>query len=217
MTFYNGSVSSLRMGKMPGWQIAIYNKRREVLKRRKEKEFWWEVWGLDPKNRNNIVWRAELRAGKNALRKAQIDRFEDLDTRLPNLLLWTLQKAQLKAPGQIDSNRTRQHSHELWHAVEAEVRRAFAHQEPAIKPERIVEIHRAALREIIEQQVKGSVATLALAMGIPPERAHTLDMYYARLVRDGTKQDPEAFARKYAQRQERHHFIQPNRRSSGAT
>lgn len=59
-------VESVTIGKMPGRQLIVYDKRREAIERRKR--FWFERWGLDPTDRDVDVWRVEVRLGKKHLK-----------------------------------------------------------------------------------------------------------------------------------------------------
>jgi len=73
----SGRTTSVTIGKMPGRQVIVYDKREEVLKRRKRE--WPLIWnatlqaaGLAPLDlcdrATSQVWRVELRLGKDALR-----------------------------------------------------------------------------------------------------------------------------------------------------
>jgi hypothetical protein len=72
----SGRVTSVTVGKMPGRQVIVYDKRAEVIAR--HKPGWWEIWnaerlrvGQPPLNQDDPtecrVWRVELRAGKHHL------------------------------------------------------------------------------------------------------------------------------------------------------
>ncbi len=69
--------TSVTVGKMPGRQVTIYDKRLEVTDKRKP--IWWELWNanlnseglppLDPKDRSESqIWRVEVRAGKRIMK-----------------------------------------------------------------------------------------------------------------------------------------------------
>ena len=64
----SGGYTSATIGKMPGRQIIVYDKRREVIE--KSKPIWWDIWNatlsaqglppLDPSDRENSrVWRID--------------------------------------------------------------------------------------------------------------------------------------------------------------
>jgi hypothetical protein len=73
----SGRTTSVTIGKMPGRRVIVYDKREEVMKRRKHE--WLLIWNanleaaglppLDLADRDaSTVWRVELRLGKDALR-----------------------------------------------------------------------------------------------------------------------------------------------------
>ena len=100
----SGRVTSVTVGKMPNRQVIVYDKRKEVIARRKV--HWWEIWNaclahrgeppLDPKDREGSqVWRVELRAGKSHLKKRWGGKtWADLDDKLGSLLLKTLDEVR---------------------------------------------------------------------------------------------------------------------------
>lgn len=44
-----GRCESVTIGKMPGRQVIIYDKRREAID--KHKMHWFKIWGIDPKDK----------------------------------------------------------------------------------------------------------------------------------------------------------------------
>ena len=51
-------LESVTIGKMPGRQVIVYDKRREAIEQRKL--FWFKVWGIDRSDRSAEIWRVEL-------------------------------------------------------------------------------------------------------------------------------------------------------------
>lgn len=78
-----GLCTGVTVGKMPHRQMCFYNKRKDSIK--KKKDFWFKVWQeampeLDRDNRNHVVWRVEMRAGKRHLsEKLGIKTFAELE------------------------------------------------------------------------------------------------------------------------------------------
>ncbi|MBT3361353.1 MAG: hypothetical protein HN403_17155 [Rhodospirillales bacterium] len=71
------TVTSVTIGKMPGRQIIVYDKRREAIK--KKNLFMFDLWDIDPKDKTKHVWRVEIRAGKRHLKDVWgISTVEDL-------------------------------------------------------------------------------------------------------------------------------------------
>jgi hypothetical protein len=84
---------------MPGKQIILYDKTAEA--RAKQAVHWFEVWKIDPKDPDALVWRLELRLGRNELKRVQrIKSFDDLRERLrPTLLLLMKRGAMICSSG----------------------------------------------------------------------------------------------------------------------
>src|SRR4029077_1301274 len=82
-------LESVTIGKMPGRQIIVYDKRREVVEKRKL--LWFRVWGIDPHDTSVQVWRVEMRAGKKELKgRWQIRTFDDVDRAIGDVFLQAL-------------------------------------------------------------------------------------------------------------------------------
>ncbi|PIE18123.1 MAG: hypothetical protein CSA65_05915, partial [Proteobacteria bacterium] len=72
----SGRYSSVTVGKNPGRQVTIYDKRAQVIAKRKP--IWWDIWNanlaregappLDPDAKSSQVWRIEVRAFKSCLK-----------------------------------------------------------------------------------------------------------------------------------------------------
>src|SRR5206468_1118150 len=126
----SGSVSSVTVGKMPGQQVIVYDKRSEVIAKRKVG--WWEIWnatrirsgaeGLQPDDPAvSRVWRVELRAGKSHLKdRWNIRTWADLDARLGDMVACILNAVRYTRPTPQDSNRSRWLDHDLWQLVRRE-------------------------------------------------------------------------------------------------
>jgi hypothetical protein len=118
-TIFRGRrLESVTIGKMPGRQIIVYDKRREAIER--EKSFWFKSWGIAKDDPNAEVWRVEVRAGKKELKsKYQIRRLEDFETGIGDLMVNALQEIRYLAHEQRDSNVSRQELHPLWSAAQS--------------------------------------------------------------------------------------------------
>ena len=77
-------VESVTLGKMPNKQVIVYDKRREVIS--KKKLYWFDAWSIDKNDTTQSVLRVELRAGKNELKKFNIKTLEDLYERIGDVL-----------------------------------------------------------------------------------------------------------------------------------
>jgi len=121
-------VSGLRAGAIANRQLAIYDKRAEVIA--KGKMGWLKIWNdnldksdlppLDLKSRDQSqVWRFELRMGSKQLRNRwEMRSWSDLRAVIGDALTDFTQRIRYTAPT-ADSNRARWPAHELWDMVEA--------------------------------------------------------------------------------------------------
>lgn len=96
---HSGRVTSVTIGKMPGRQVIVYDKREEVLQKRKHE--WPLIWQdaaarlalppLDMMQREvSQIWRVELRLGKTALRnrtniRGWVSFYEELEVEMAKL------------------------------------------------------------------------------------------------------------------------------------
>lgn len=115
-------LESLRVGTMPGRQVALYDKGTEI--KVSGKGYWLAAWGL-PANHDGQVWRVEVRAGKDALRDAGIVSFDDLDQRGGDLLAGILDRIRYTVPNG-DGNPSRWPAAAFWREAQARVTAALA-------------------------------------------------------------------------------------------
>lgn len=114
-------VTGATVGKMPNRQVTIYDKTADI--KAKGKDYWWQVWGLDPEC-GQRVWRVELRAAKKFLRDTwKVRTFEDLQAAVADMMADTLDKVRLVVPD--DSNITRCSDAPLWRRVREAIASGF--------------------------------------------------------------------------------------------
>ena len=159
-----GRVNSVTLGKMPGRQVIIYDKRREVIDR--QKSYWWDVWGVD---RSVKVWRVEVRAGKDHLRDTWgVRRLDDLEACLQSMVADAMQSVRLLDDEQTDSNVTRQAVHPLWAVVREAFAKLLAWTGEAERAAKVIEGYRDALRERFHRLMGGMLASYTVILGEPP-------------------------------------------------
>lgn len=155
-------VNSLTIGKMPGRQIIIYDKRREVIDRRKT--YWWGIWEV-PKE--TPVWRIEVRAGKRELKdRWNISTLETLEAMLPEIVGSMLSDIRLHEEEQTDSNVTRQALHPIWEAVTEAALDPFAADVVAPDPEPIILETQQQIKDRYLSLVSGLTASLSVITGV---------------------------------------------------
>lgn len=154
-------VATVTVGKMPGKQVQIYDKRREAIARRKV--HWWEIWGVE---KGAEVWRVEVRAGKKALKEIySVSKLPEVENNLKKILLGIFDGVSLKAPAQTDSNVTRQTEDALW----IEARRGIVEGIGSFKPtpiETIAKVTREQKDKELSALMSGLAASWAAVQGL---------------------------------------------------
>jgi len=179
----NRQVTSLTVGKMPGRQVQIYDKAREV--RSTGKGQWHEIWGRCPL-KNETVWRIEVRAGKEHLGRAGIKSFDDVEEKIGSLFQIAMEKVRLAATSDFD-NATRAATDPVWVRVREIVRDALEDSQGAVTFERIVEGRREEIADTYRKQIIGCALGYAVTLrkgfmetleGIGVEIADDIAMLY---------------------------------------
>ncbi len=210
----SGRVTSVTVGKMPGRQIIVYDKRAEVIAR--HKWAWFEIWnatlrklGLDQLDESDPtssrVWRAEVRAGKTHLKERwNIRSWADLDERLGDMVIEATAAIRMAAPT-LDTNRSRWPNCHFWDAVRTELSDDLFEMRNFVPPEVIKRIHRESHLQLLYKQSLGLVLTQAAIEGISADCVATYaksigDRYARDILKDA--QQVEAKLRRNADRYE---------------
>ncbi|WP_370152093.1 hypothetical protein [Ferrovibrio sp.] len=194
----SGRYTSVTCGKMPGRQVIVYDKSKEVQERQKPE--WWKHWnaaieanGGTPLVGNERIWRVELRAGKRHLKdRWGITTWAELDNKLGDVLSCAAEQIRYTRPSPSDTQRFRWPNHPLWDAVQATIAADLAEMTSGAKPGVVKEIHRQQLLAVMERQLLGQVPTLIEAKGAPTD-AESVTSIVSHLVRDHLENEPERF------------------------
>lgn len=212
----SGRVSSVTVGKMPGRQVIVYNKRAEIIA--KGKLAWWEIWnagrmarGQEPlirdDPRNHVVWRVEIRAGKDDLKERwKITKWADLHDRFGDLVATTLRAIRHACPNG-DSNRSRWPESALWQAVRAEVEHDLLEMRSDACPERVKVVQRDAHAKMLFGQIAGLHVAAAAVLGVEFTALPAFAVTSGEQLAARIQSDPERFARKLADAAARYHVI----------
>jgi len=188
----NGDICNyLRIGKMPGKQICIYDKTKSVTETKDK--IWFSIFekekkekGLKNKGEKEIsdIWRIEFRAGRDFLKKHLPLRRWDRFLAISNKVFLSLARAVAwRIPGS-DTNRSRWALHPIWEAVIAHLAEMnpLAEGKP-ISPE-VLKLLREEYRAVLEAQVEGLLVTLAAFEGVSAGRLErSLDRAFDRTKR----------------------------------
>ena len=166
----SGRATSVTVGKMPGRQVIVYDKRAEVIAH--HKLGWWEIWnagragrGYAPLNiedpAKSRVWRVELRAGKDHLKNSwNVVTWADLDSRFGDLITATLEAVRYAEPTS-DTNRSRWPNGELWRLVRSEVDSDLFEMASRVAPDLVKRVQKDAHLQLLARQMIGLLTTRA--------------------------------------------------------
>lgn len=203
---------------MPGRQIILYDKRREVIDRRKT--IWWDIWnanlardGLPPLNprtaRKARSGGSRCAAGKDHLKdRWQIRQWAEFDALFGDVVARTLAQVRYSQPDPTDSNRARWPNHPIWDMAAAECEGDLTEMRSHVDPDSVRYVHRAEHIRLIMAQLTGNATTLAALEGVPePELSDHMERLGARLA-DAIRADPERAANKLTEAKARYRFTE---------
>ncbi len=168
LIFQGRRVGSVTVGKMPGRQVIVYNKRKAAIELRTY--YWFRVWGIDPKDTTQNIWRLELRAGKKELKdKWNIRTFTDLENSIGDVFNDAIEKIRYLDDFQTDGNVTRQRMHPLWVAAMECLSKKLIDYRSGLVPGQVREVFRDQQIETYIQQIMGNSAGLAAMLDLTDE------------------------------------------------
>jgi hypothetical protein len=203
----SGRVSSVTVGKMPGRQIIVYDKRAEVIAKRKLG--WWEIWdralqskNLPPLDRENAaqstIWRVELRAGKHHLKERWgVRTWSDLDARFGDMMMTMADAIRYTQPGR-DTNRSRRPNSRLWENVREEISSDLLEMRSFAEPDLIKRVQREAHNQLLARQMIGLLTTRAGICGVPSDGLANFAILAGIEMGTEIEDRKEAFERKLA-------------------
>lgn len=206
-------ITGVTIGKLPNAQVTIYDKRLEQVEKRGR--LWWSIWDralerrglppLDPQDREKSqIWRVEFRVGKNRLRDAHIRRFEELQARLPDLLLQMARRTRCTIPQQ-DRNRSRWPLAPIW-ALVIETLESRQVTVSTVRPHVLEAILRTQMIEQLDMQAEGCLRSLAVAKGVAPEDYPSFATKRGYFYAENARRDPERTREKMEKAKERQTF-----------
>ena len=211
----SGRTASMRIGKMPGQQVAAYDKRADVLA--KSKTVWWEIWNANrasqglppiaPDTTQRSLWRVEFRAGKNYLKKRKGVTTLDHFLRVGGSLFSEMAEGIRYVSPAEDSNRARWPAHPLWLSVQSNLAAGLREMTDALPASRVKEIASAELVDILDKQILGCEATLIAALDLADVEPSDLARFVSDRLKAQIESDPGRFRRKITKATERYHFI----------
>jgi hypothetical protein len=171
-----GRVTGLRAGAVNNCQLAIYDKRLEVVQT--GKLGWLEVWNGERKARGQVpldlsdrdqslIWRFELRLGQKQLRgKFGIHSWQDLRDMIGDAYNDALTRMRYCIPTQ-DSNRARWPVHELWRLFQDVIGNDLAANCCGVLPSDVIAANKVAKMRELDAQLLGLFVTRAAISDVP--------------------------------------------------
>ncbi|MGB0749703.1 MAG: hypothetical protein ACPGO3_13245 [Magnetospiraceae bacterium] len=198
--------NSVTIGKQPGRQVIVYDKRREQAY--KAHTHWYEVWGVTREGCPHI-WRIELRAGKKHLKDWRITTFDDLEERGGDMFASAVQSVRMlvREPAEGDTV-TRIPPHPVWEWMAGIVDEYLGGWVSGVERGRIVEGRREDIQAIYRRQITGLATSYAVALGVTLEEAgEEVSGLLKQDFRAYALGDPSTFARKFNGAAKRLHFL----------
>ncbi|WP_430403132.1 hypothetical protein [Hyphomonas sp.] len=169
---------SIRIGKMPSYQIAIYDKRKDAID--KNKTYWWDIWQQNSEvllNRGLTVWRIEARLGKKALNNAlKLRDWPTVAASIASLLQTTTSKIRMVIPS-ADTNRARWANAPVWDRYRGALREIVVNTPTNLDAGSILQALKAERLEHLEHQRLGIEISIAAAEGV---RSSEYDVFLMR-------------------------------------
>lgn len=163
-------LATVMIGKMPGRQITMYDKRSAVIAKREY--FWFDAWKLRRDTPDLEVMRVELRVGKTELKNRwRITTFEDIENSIGDVFEKLVTDIRYLAPAQTDSNVSRQRLDPVWTLVKNRLTENLLDMRSGLTPDQVKEIRREEAIKVYESLILGNAAGLAVAFGLTDTEA----------------------------------------------
>jgi len=200
----SGRVTGITVGKMPGRQVTVYDKRLEQIY--KVGSPWWKLWGFEKEDCPR-VWRVEVRAGKKHLTDWGVKTFGDLEAEAVAMFGAAMQAVRMTA-GRDESNVSRLENHPFWDLAVDQVKAALEPYTTDAQRSEILAGTREEILEMYRKQVMGLCVSYAVAQGMSKaEAAEELGDDLTAKWLSLAKGTPAIYGRKYRLASDRLHFL----------
>lgn len=166
-------VTSVTIGKMPGRQVIIYDKRAEAIS--KGKDHWFDIWKIPKFDDTKQIWRVEVRFGKTFLsERARIFTFQDLGESIRKEILSTLNAIRYTCRISESTNVTRASLDPLWHAAKAEASQVLEQNLPRLDSSALYERKRLKALSHRRKLVGSLIPGIVALEGLTAEKGRSL-------------------------------------------
>lgn len=208
-------VSGLRAGAIANRQLAIYDKRAEVIA--KGKLGWLTIWNaslakmclppLDLKDRDaSQVWRFEMRMGAEQLRNRWAMRgWADLHAVIGDAYSDFVQRIRYCDPT-ADSNRARWPQHPLWDVVADVIATDLAAMRSGVVPDEVKDANRTEHQRMLDAQILGLLVSRAAAGGIAADDFEGFLKQHLLTLKDASTAHPRPIDERLAKADARYRF-----------
>lgn len=211
--FRGRNLETLTVGKMPNLQLQIYNKRREVIQ--KQKPYWFDAWNIDPNDKTKQVWRVEVRAGSNHLKKRWgLRSFQDIENCLGDIVIRAIENIRYLDDDQDYEtvNVSRARLHPLWEVLRSEAMRSLFEYRSGLCPGAIQKHLRNEYLNISKQGIFAYARRYAVGLGLTDEQiTEDLPQIIADTVAFEIANDQDRFLDKTYKSQQKVLFIEDDR------
>lgn len=201
-------VESITLGKMPGRQVIIYDKRAEAIA--KKNPFWFRLWDIDRKDITQTIHRVELRAGKKELDKYRIKARADFETRIGDIMNKTVRAVRYVVPCASDTNVSRYPNHSLWDCVTDHVQTQLLEHTSRIEPDTVLEVIREEKTREFMQQIIGNIPGLCVCLRVD---YGDIPIIVPKLIDNALQaalsKNPDKFSKTYIRAKDKYRFINP--------
>ena len=201
-------VESITLGKMPGRQVIVYDKRAEAIA--KKNPFWFKLWDIDRNDITQTIHRVELRAGKKELGKYRIKTLADFETRIGDVMNKIVRAVRYVVPCISDTNVSRYPNHLLWDCVSDHVQTQLLEHTSRIEPDTVLEVIRVEKAQEFMQQILGNIPGLSVCLSVNYEDIPGIvpKLIDEALQASFTKK-PDKFSKTYIRAKDKYRFINP--------
>lgn len=170
-------ISSITIGRMPGRQIQIYNKRKEAIA--KGKSFWLKAWGRKKEDKR-AVWRVEIRLGKKHLKEHYgLDSFNSFNASFLDVIKDALASVRYVTKVN-ESNPERSPLSAIWRAVTGVMTNKLRLHSSGLTRGALKHCLKSDRLRILKAQWEGLGASICAVLddGINPERFSEMKKYH---------------------------------------
>lgn len=212
----SGRFTSVTIGKQPGRQVIVYDKREEVLE--KNKVEWPMIWSknLEKMGRAALnpddpalsqVWRVELRLGKKALReRAEIKGWASFYENLEAEMLKLVHDVSLRSPTG-DTNRSRWPLHPLWRVTLDVLEKGIFDHVADVAPEEVADMNLRDKQLEFERSIASFAVTLAVLYGCRIEQFDHFLLTLPKRILNFLHRHPNDLQDRFAKAQSKYHHL----------